>query len=90
MLSILFFENNVLNGQNTNYVYLASTVKIQICSEFKFKYLGSSRCGCVVTNPTSIREDLDSIPGFKDPALLWAVVYRLHMQLRSGVAVAVV
>ena len=37
--------------------------------------LGSSHCGSVVTNPTSIHEDVGLIPRpaqwVKDPALLW-------------------
>ena len=37
------------------------------------KVLGSSHCGRAVTNPTSIHEDMGSIPGLaqwvKDPAL---------------------
>ena len=55
----------------------------------------SSHCGSVVTNPTSIHEDVCLIPGLsqwvEDPALpnteLWC---RSHMWLGSGVAVAVV
>ena len=42
------------------------------------KGIGSSYFGSEVTNPTSIHEDVDLIPGFiqwvKDLALLWAVV----------------
>ena len=40
--------------------------------------LQSSICGSAVMNPTSIHEDMGSIPGLthwvKDPALPWAVV----------------
>ena len=48
----------------------------------------------MVTNPTSIHEDVDSIPGltrwFKDLVSPWAVAYRSHMWLRYGIAVATV
>ena len=55
--------------------------------------LGSSHRGSAGTNPTSIHKDVGLIPGLtqwvKDPVLLWALWYRLQMQLGSRVAVAV-
>ena len=43
-------------------------------SLFSKGHLGSSHCGSVVMNPTSIHEDVGSIPGLaqwvKDPMLL--------------------
>ena len=45
---------------------------------FKRVIFGSSHCGSVVTNPTSIHEDAGLIPGstqwVKDLVLLWAAV----------------
>ena len=46
--------------------------------KLKFQSLWSSHSGSVVMDPTSIHEDMGSIPGLahwvKDPAFLWAVV----------------
>ena len=60
--------------------------------EWEMSILGSSHHGLVVTNQTSIQEDLGLIPGLaqwvKDRCReLW---YRLQMWLGSHVAVAVV
>ena len=59
----------------------------------KYGTNGSSHCGTVGTNPTSIREDAGSVPGpaqqVKELALLQAVLCRSLMQLGSGLAVAV-
>ena len=59
----------------------------------QFYYFRSSHSGSEETNLTSIHEDMGSIPGLtqwvKDAALheLWS---RLHMWLRSGIAVPLV
>ena len=60
------------------------------CCSVRKAIVGSSHCGSVVVNPTSIHEDTGSAPGLiqwvKDPACLdlWC---RLQMWLRSHVAV---
>ena len=54
----------------------------------------SSCCGTAETNPTSIHEDVDSIPGLdhlvRDPVLPFELWHRSKTQLRSHIAVAVV
>ena len=60
---------------------------------FKGGDLGSSHCGSMVTNPTSIHEDVGLISGLmqwiKDPALPWAVVWVTEAARIPCVAVAV-
>ena len=56
---------------------------------------GSSPCGSVVMNLTSIHEDMSYIPGLTPLSGLrfWCcheLQYRLQMQLGSGIAMAVV
>ena len=68
---------------NINY---KSPLYLWVCDQFerlkviiKNIKLGSSHCGSVVTNPTSIHENVGGIPGLtqwvKDPVLPRAVVY---------------
>ena len=64
----------------------------QIKGPLRDEWIGSSLCGSAVTNPTSIYEDVGSIPGLtqwvkdQDCYELWS---RLQTRLRSCVAVAV-
>ena len=56
-------------------VWFRSTVNNKMHDTLTFKtHVGSSHCGAVETNPTSIHEDKDSIPGLAqwigDPELL--------------------
>ena len=62
----LMFKLHMLHSQN-------STVKTQTTQCLKKTSIGSSCCGSVVRNPTSIHEDAGLILGqwVKDPALLW-------------------
>ena len=59
--------------------YFSLTYKFSVFKEFNNCW--SSHYGSAVTNLTSIHEDSGLIPGFarwvRDPALRWAVVYRL-------------
>ena len=50
--------------------------------------LGSSHCGAVETNPTSIHENTGSTPGLAQ-WVAYELWHRLHLRLRSRVAVAV-
>ena len=57
---------------------MKKSLTLLILRNIKTTPIGSSHCGSVVTNLTSIYEDAGSTPGLtqwvKDPALLWAVV----------------
>ena len=58
---------------NANYMKIKEKPIVKnTITEVKNSLERSSHCGSVVTNPTSIHEDLDSIPGLvqwvKDPA----------------------
>ena len=46
-------------------------------------------CGSAVTNPTSIREDVGLIPGLAQWVKGLELQFKLQMQLRFGVFVAV-